>query len=141
MEQIVEESVAQRRFQMSLVLLFAVAALVLASLGIYGVVSYSVALRTNEIGIRMALGARGADILKMILRQAMAPVAIGLCGGLVAFLAAGRLLAGLLYGVAPVDTLTITSVVLTLAAVAALASFMPARRATRIDPVTALRYE
>lgn len=141
MEQIVDESVAQRRFQMSLVLLFAVAALVLASLGIYGVVSYSVTLRTNEIGIRMALGARGEDILKMILRQAMAPVAVGLCGGLVASLAAGRLLARLLYGVAPVDTVTISSVVLTLAAVAALASFIPAGRATRVDPVTALRYE
>jgi len=141
MEQVVDESMAQRRFQMNLILFFAVTALVLASLGIYGVVSYSVALRTNEMGIRMALGARGADILKMILRQAMAPVVVGLCGGLVASLATGRLLAGLLYGVAPVDTVTITSVVLTLAAVAALASFIPARRATRVDPVTALRYE
>jgi putative ABC transport system permease protein len=141
MEQIVDESVAQRRFQMSLILLFAVAALVLASLGVYGVVSYSVALRTNEMGIRMALGAREADILKMVLRQGMAPAAVGLCGGLVASLALGRLLAGMLYGVAAVDAITIGSVVLTLAAVAALASFIPARRATRVDPVTALRYE
>ncbi len=141
MEQIVDESVAQRRFQMRLVLLFAVAALVLASLGIYGVVSYSVASRTNELGIRMALGALRPDILKMILRQGMAPVAVGLCGGLVASLAAGRLLAGLLYGVRAVDGVTIIGVVLTLAAVAALASFIPARRATRIDPMTALRYE
>jgi putative ABC transport system permease protein len=141
MEQIVDESVAQRRFQMSLILLFALAALVLASLGIYGVVSYSVALRTNELGIRMALGARGADILIMILRQAMLPVAAGLCGGLVASLAAGRLLAGLLYGVTPADRVTIASVVLTLAAVAAFASFIPARRATHGDPLAALRYE
>src|SRR5262249_31506870 len=137
----VNESVAQRRFQMSLILLFAVAALVLASLGIYGVVSYSVALRTHEMGIRMALGACGADILKMILRQAMAPVAVGVGGGFVASLAAGRLLAGLLYGVAPVDAVTIISVVSTLTVVAALASFLPSRRATRVDPVTALRYE
>ena len=141
MQQIVDESLAQRRFQMSLILLFAVAALVLASLGIYGVVSYSVASRTNEMGIRMALGARGADILSMILWQAMTPVAVGLASGLVTSLAAGRLLAGLLFGVAPTDTVTMASVVLALAAVAALASFIPASRATRVDPLTALRYE
>ena len=141
MEQIVDESIAQRRFQMNLVLLFAVAALVLASLGIYGVVSYSVALRTNEMGIRMALGARTADILCMILFQAMAPVAAGLCGGLLASLAAGRLFSGLLYGVRPVDAATIGGVAVTLSAVAALASFLPARRATGVDPMTALRYE
>ena len=141
MQQIVDDSLAQRRFQMSLILLFAVGALVLASLGIYGVVSYSVASRTNEMGIRMALGARGADILSMILRQAMTPVAVGLAGGLATSLAAGRLLAGLLFGVAPTDTVTMASVVLTLAAVAVLASLIPARRATRVDPLTALRYE
>jgi predicted permease len=141
MAQIVDESMAQRRFQMNLVLLFAAGALVLASLGIYGVVSYSVALRTNEMGIRMALGARSADVLMMIVREGMAPVAAGLSGGLVASLAAGRLLSGLLYGVAAVDTVTITGVVLTLTIVAALASLIPARRATRVDPVTALRYE
>ena len=141
MEQVVDESLAQRRFQMNLILLFAVTALVLASLGIYGVVSYSVALRTNEMGIRMALGAGGSDVLTLILRQAMTPVAIGVGGGLIAFLATGRLLAGLLYGVVPADIVTITSVVLVLAAVAALASFIPARRASRLDPVIALRYE
>jgi predicted permease len=141
MEEIVDESVAQRRFQMNLILLFAFAALVLASLGIYGVVSYSVALRTNEMGIRMALGARGSDVLMMIVREGMAPAVVGLCCGLGASLAAGRLLSGLLYGVAAVDTLTIVGVVLTLMAVAALASVIPARRATRVDPVTALRYE
>jgi putative ABC transport system permease protein len=141
MQQIVDESVARRRFQMNLTLLFAVAALVLASLGIYGVVSYSVALRTNEMGIRMALGARTADILRMIFVQALAPVAAGLCSGLVASLAAGRLLSGLLYGVRPVDAATIIAVVVTLGAVATLASFVPARRATRVDPMTALRHE
>jgi predicted permease len=141
MEQVVDESLAQRRFQMNLVLLFAVTALVLASLGIYGVVSYSVALRTNEMGIRMALGASVADVLKLTLRQAMTPVTIGVCSGVIAFLVAGRLLAGLLYGVVPADTVTVTSVVLILGAVAALASFVPARRASRVDPVIALRYE
>jgi putative ABC transport system permease protein len=115
--------------------------LLLASLGVYGVVSYSVTLRTNEMGVRIALGARDMDILKMVLRQGMAPVALGLCGGLAASLAVGRLLSGMLYGVMAVDAITISSVVLTLAAVAALASFIPARRATRVDPVTALRYE
>ena len=141
MEQIVDESVAQRRFRMTLVLLFAMAALVLASLGIYGVVSYSVALRTSEMSIRMALGARGTDILRMVLQQGMVPVAIGLCGGIIASLAAGRLLAGLLYGVAAVDIATIGSVALALGAVAVLATLLPARRATRVDPSTALRSE
>jgi predicted permease len=141
MKQIVDQSTAQRRFQMNLILLFAFAALVLAGLGIYGVVSYSVALRTNEMGIRMALGARTAEILRLILLQAMAPVAAGLFGGLVASLAAGRLLSGLLYGVQPLDAATISGVIVMLAAVAALASFLPARRATRVDPMTALRYE
>jgi putative ABC transport system permease protein len=141
MEEIVDESVAQRRFQMNLILLFAAAALVLASLGIYGVVSYSVALRTNEMGIRMALGARSTHVLMMIVREGMAPVALGLCGGLLASLAVGRVLSGLLYGVAAVDTLTIMGVVLALTTVAMLASLVPARRATRVDPVTALRYE
>jgi putative ABC transport system permease protein len=141
MEQIVDDSVAQRRFQMTLVLLFAGAALMLASLGIYGVVSYSVALRRNEMGIRMALGARGADILQMILRQGMVPVALGLCGGIIASIGAARLLSGLLYGVTALDPVTICGVTLTLGAVAALASFLPARRATRVDPSVALRYE
>jgi len=141
MQQIVDESVAQRRFQMSLILLFAVAALVLASLGVYGVVSYSVALRTNEMGIRMALGARHADILLTIVQQAMAPVAMGLASGLAASLVAGRLMAGLLYGVTPADAMTIISVLLTLAAAAVAAIVIPAWRATRVDPVTALRYE
>jgi putative ABC transport system permease protein len=139
MEQVVDDSLAERRFQMNLILVFALTALLLASLGIYGVVSYSVALRSNEMGIRMAIGARGADIRKLILRQAMTPVAIGVCGGLAVSLVVGRLLAGLLYGVAPVDALTIASVVLILAGVAALASFIPARRASCVDPMIALR--
>lgn len=139
MQQIVDESVAQRRFQMNLVLLFGLAALALASLGIYGVVSYAVVMRTNEIGIRMALGARTAEILRMVLSQALAPVAAGLICGLVVSLAAGRLLSGLLYGVRTTDATTIAGVVVTLLAVALIAGLIPARRATRVDPMTALR--
>lgn len=141
MQQIVDESVAQRRFQMNLVLLFGIAALALASLGIYGVVSYSVVMRTNEIGIRMALGARTVEILRMVLIQAMAPVAAGLGCGLAASLAAGRLLSGLLYGVRTTDAATIGAVVVTLLAVALFAGLIPARRATQVDPLTALRYD
>jgi predicted permease len=141
MEQVVDESVAQRRFQMNLLLLFALTALLLASLGIYGVVSYSVTLRTNEMGVRMAIGARASDILKMILRQAMTPVASGACAGLVVALIVGRLFAGLLYGVAPADAVTIGSVLLILGAVGSGASLIPALRASRVNPVTALRYE
>lgn len=141
MQQIVDESVAQRRFQMSLVLLFAVAALVLASLGIYGVVSYSVAMRTNEMGIRMALGAGGGAILLFVVRQAMAPVILGLLAGVAGSLAAGRLLAGMLYGVGASDAITMSAVVVTLSGAATLASLMPAWRASRIDPLIALRYE
>ena len=141
MEQVVDESVAQRRFQMNLLLVFALTALLLARLGIYGVVSYSVTLRTNEMGVRMAIGARASDILKMILRQAMTPIAIGACAGLVVALIVGRLFAGLLYGVAPADAVTIGSVLLILGAVGTVASLIPALRASRVNPVTALRYE
>jgi len=141
MEQIVDASVAQRRFQMNLILLFGVAGLALASLGIYGVVSYSVVTRTNEIGIRMALGARTAEVLRMVLTQAMAPVCAGLCCGLVASLAAGRLLSGLLYGVGTVDAAAMGGVVATLLTVGLAASLIPARRAARVEPMTALRNE
>jgi predicted permease len=141
MEQVVDQSVAQRRFQMNLLMVFAFTALLLASMGIYGVVSYSVALRTNEMGIRMAIGAHASDILKMILRQAMTPVGMGAFAGLAVSLIVARLFAGLLYGVAPVDALTIACVVLILGTVAAIASLIPALRASRINPVAALRYE
>jgi predicted permease len=141
MEQVVDESVAQRRFQMNLLLVFALTALLLASLGIYGVVSYSVTLRTNEMGVRMAIGAHASDIVKMIWRLAMTPVAIGASAGLVVALIVGRLFAGLLYGVAPADAVTIGSVLLILGAVGSVASLIPALRASRVNPVTALRYE
>jgi predicted permease len=141
MDEIVSGSLAQQRFQMTLVLLFAGAALLLASLGIYGVVSYSVAQRSSEMGIRMALGARAGEIRAMVLRQALQPVAAGLAGGVVASLALSRILGSLLFGVNAIDPPTIAAVVILLTAVAVAASYLPARRATRIDPLIALRYE
>ena len=141
LEEIISEAAAPRRFQMLLVLVFAASALLLASLGIYGVVSYTVAQRTNEIGIRVALGAHAADVYRMVLRQGFAPVAFGLIAGVAGALALGRLLSSLLFEVSPADPLTITTVTVALAAVAAFACTVPALRATRVDPMSALRYE
>ena len=141
MDDVVAESVSDRRFQMDLVLMFAIAALLLASLGIYGVISYSVAQRSNEMGIRMALGAAPGDIRRMVLRQSLTPVTVGLAIGVVCSLSMGRILGSLLFGVSSVDPWTLGAVVLALGAVAAAASYAPARRATRVDPSSALRYE
>jgi predicted permease len=141
MEDIVAESVAQRRFQMSLVLLFAAAALLLASLGIYGVVSYSVAQRTNEMGIRMALGAQPGNIRRMVLGQSLLPVCAGMVAGVMASVALGRVLGSLLFGVSAWDPATISGVLTLLIAVAAVATLPPVRRATHVDPMSALRYE
>jgi putative ABC transport system permease protein len=141
MEQIVEESVAARRFEMELAVVFAVAALALATLGVYGVISFAVARRTPEIGIRMALGARGVQVAAMVLRQGMAPVAIGLAVGIVFALLAGRFVASQLYSVTPNDPITIATVALVLVVVAVAACWVPARRAMRVDPMRALRFE
>lgn len=141
MDEIVSESVAERRFQMHLLLLFAVAATLLASLGIYGVASYSVAQRTNEIGIRTALGAHARSLRHMVIRQSLWPVAVGLVAGVGASLMLGRVLESLLYGVSPADPPTIAGVTVLLIAVAGIAVYVPARRATHIDPLVALRYE
>jgi predicted permease len=141
MDELVDASVAQRRFQMKLVLLFAVAALLLASLGIYGVVSYSVGQRTSEMGIRMALGAQPARIRALVLRQGLSPVAAGLAAGVAGAFMLGRLLGNLLFGVRAGDPATIGGVVGLLIAVAAVATYIPARRATRVDPAIALRDE
>jgi predicted permease len=141
MDEIVSASVAQRRFQLTLVLLFAAIALGLASLGIYGVVSYSVAQRRGELGIRMALGATGSDLRSLVLRQGLAPVVIGLAAGLAGALAIGRVLSGLLFGVSSTDPLTMAVVAAVLLAVGAAACYVPALRATRSDPLVALRYE
>jgi ABC-type antimicrobial peptide transport system permease subunit len=120
---------------------FALAALILAVIGIYGVISYSVSRRRNEIAIRMALGACSADVNRMVLQQGMRPVAAGLVIGIAAALALGRLLQALLFEIRPSDPLVLASAVLVLGAAAALACFAPARRATRVDPATSLRYE
>jgi predicted permease len=141
MEEVISEAAAPRRFQMLLVLLFAASALLLASLGIYGVVSYTVAQRTNEIGIRVALGAQTAAVYRMVLRQGLMPVVLGLVAGVAGALALGRLLTSLLFEVSPADPLTIGAVMVALAAVAAFACTVPALRATRVDPMSALRYE
>jgi len=141
MTDIVSASVAPRRFQLTLVLLFAGIALALASLGIYGVVSYSVAQRRGEMGIRMALGATGGDLRTLVVRQGLAPVVAGLAAGLVCAIAVGRILSGLLFNVSAADPLTMSIVAGVLLAVAASACYVPALRATRSDPLVALRYE
>ena len=141
MQQVITASVAQRRFETALLGGFASAALLLAVIGIYGVISYSVNRRRNEIGIRMALGASAGDVIGMVLRQGMRPVAIGLLAGLAAALALGRLLGALLYEIRPSDPAVLASVAITLAAAAALACYLPARRAAGLEPSSVLRYE
>jgi predicted permease len=141
MQQIVAASVAQRRFQLTLVILFAGIGLVLASLGIYGVVSYSVEQRRGEMGIRMALGATGSGLRALVLRQGLAPVVVGLAGGVAGAIAMGRILQGLLFDVRVADPLTLGAVSIVLLGVAAAACYAPASRVTRADPLTALRYE
>jgi predicted permease len=141
MRRILYESVSQRRFQTMLLAGFALGALLLAAVGIYGVISYSVNSRRNEIGIRMALGADAADVRNMVLRQGMRPVAAGLLMGIACALALGRLLQALLFEMRASNPIVLASVVIVLGTAAALACFAPARRATRVDPATALRYD
>ena len=141
MQEILSAGVAERRFQLTLVLVFAGAALALASFGIFGVVSYTTAQRRNEMGIRLALGATASDVRGLVVRQGIAPVAAGLGAGLLASLALGRTMAGLLYGVRAVDPATLAVVAAVLLAVAAAACYVPAFRASRADPLAALRYE
>jgi putative ABC transport system permease protein len=141
MQSVVSDSLAQRRFAMQVVGLFGVLALLLASIGIYGVMAYSVSQRTREIGIRVALGASKGVILRWVLRQGMLLILAGVATGLLGAFALTRLLRTLLFGVAPTDLITYGALAGLLAVVALLACYIPARRATKVDPLVALRYE
>jgi putative ABC transport system permease protein len=141
MQQVVDDSVAGRRFQTSLLAAFAAVALGLAAIGIYGLMSYSVSQRTHEIGIRMALGGKRAEILRLVVGRGMVLAMVGVAVGIGGALLLTRFLSSLLYGVGANDPVTFLGVAVLLSAVAALASLIPAWRAARIDPMEALRYE
>jgi len=141
MQNIVQDSLGPRRFPTLLLSAFALLALVLATVGILGVVSYSVAQRTHEIGIRMALGARATDVLKLMVSGSMTWVVVGIVFGVAGSLGLTRLLGTLLYNVKPSNPVVLGSVSLLLTGIGLLASYIPARRASRVDPMVALRYE
>jgi putative ABC transport system permease protein len=141
MDQVRSESTQRTDFNMTLLVIFASVALLLAAIGIYGLMAYSVQLRTQEIGIRMALGAGPQDVRRMVVKQGMRLALLGVFLGVAAALALTRLMASLLYGVKPWDPAAIVSVAVLLSAVALLATYFPARRASRVDPMIALRYE
>jgi putative ABC transport system permease protein len=139
MTELISNSVAQRRLAMTLLSIFAAVALLLAAIGIYGVMAYAVTQRTHEIGIRMSLGAQRLDVLKLIVGHGMFLAICGVTIGLAAAFALTRLLASLMYEVSPKDPLTFALIPLLLGLVALLACYVPARRATRVDPIIALR--
>jgi ABC-type antimicrobial peptide transport system permease subunit len=141
MKEIVSASLDNRRFSMVMLGVFAGAALLLAMVGLYGVMAYITSQRTQEIGIRMALGAQRLDMLGMIFRQSFTLVLIGVAVGIVASIGLTRLLSTLLYGVHATDIITYVGVVGLLVVATALASYIPARRAMKVDPMVALRYE
>jgi cell division protein FtsX len=141
MGQLVDETVARRRFQMQVAIGFGVAAMLLAAVGIYGVVAYGIALRRRELGIRMALGARAGQVRRLVLYQGLRPVLLGLAAGVAAALAAGQLVRSLLFGVTASDGLTLAAAAGMLTLVAALACLVPAQAAARIDPARVLRDE
>jgi predicted permease len=141
MDEVISRSTASRRFSLVLVGSFAALALVLAAIGIYAVLAYSVVRRTHEIGVRMALGARGGDVVRLVLGQGLCVAAIGIVFGVAGALGLTRFLRTLLYEVQPTDPLTFAAVLLLLVSIAAAASYLPVRRAMRVDPMVALRYE
>jgi putative ABC transport system permease protein len=141
MDEIVAKYLEQRRFALELLGIFAGVALVLASIGIYGVMAYTFSQRTNEIGIRMAMGAQRGDILKIAVGEGALIVIVGLVAGLVGSLALTRFLQTMLFNVKPTDPITFAAISGLLSAVALAACFVPARRATRVDPLVALRHE
>jgi putative ABC transport system permease protein len=141
MERLVSDSVARPRFNTVLLAAFAALALALAAVGIYGVIAYSVSRRAQEIGVRMALGARKSDVIRLVLKQGMTPTIVGAALGLVGAWAATRLMSGLLFEVSATDPVTFAVITLTLMTVALLACYIPARRATKVDPMVALRTE
>jgi putative ABC transport system permease protein len=141
MEQILGDSIARQRFLTLLLAIFAGIALLLASVGIYGVISYISSQRVPEIGIRMALGTDSAGVLRMVLWQGLKMCLAGVGIGLAVAAAAARLMQEMIYGVSPSDPLTLGGVTLVLVTVALIASYLPARRASRVDPLTALRHE
>ena len=137
----VDDSLQQERTISQLSSFFGLLALTLASVGLYGVMAYMVARRTSEMGIRMALGARSSHVLWMMLREALFLVLVGIAIGIPAAIGAGHLISSLLFGLTPSDPVTIALATLLLVAVAVLAGYLPARRASRVDPMEALRYE
>jgi putative ABC transport system permease protein len=139
--EVFSDSVTTRRFNLLLVGVFALTALLLAIAGVFGVLAYSVAQRTREFGVRIALGASPRAILRMVLAQGMLTIAIGTAIGLAGSFALTRTMRSLLFEISPNDPLTIAGVAVLLVLIAALASYIPARRATRVDPTIALRYE
>jgi len=141
MQEVIANSVERRRFSMLLLTIFAAVAMLLAAIGLYGVMSYSVAQRTREIGIRMALGARRPDVLALVVKQGMTLVFLGIAGGFLLALGMTRLISGMLFGITSTDPLTFVGVAALLASVALLANYLPARRASKVDPMMALRYE
>jgi putative ABC transport system permease protein len=141
MDELVAVSVAQQRFNMLLLGLFAALALILAAVGIYGTMAYTVNQRTHEIGIRTALGAHRRDVLRLIMRDGAKIALFGIASGIAGALALTRLMASLLFDVKPTDPATFAGVAILLALVALAACYIPARRAMRVDPMVALRYE
>jgi putative ABC transport system permease protein len=141
MNDVMANSISQQRFNMLLLGAFGVLALILAAMGIYSVLSYSVKRRVQEIGIRLALGARLADVLRMVVFEGMKPVLVGVILGIAGAFALGRILGSLIYAVRPTDPLTFFGAAVLLALISLLACMIPAYRATRVDPLAALRYE